>query len=86
MLITQLQGVASIMCSYNQINNSYGCANSYLLNGILKDELDFQGFILSDWGAQHAGVATALAGLDMSKILQCFTVCSSPLTSSSNAW
>lgn len=24
-----------------------------------------QGFVVSDWGAQHAGVATALAGLDM---------------------
>lgn len=24
-----------------------------------------QGFIVSDWNAQHAGVATALAGLDM---------------------
>jgi len=58
-------GVGSIMCSYNQINNSYGCQNSYLLNGLLKDELDFQGFVMSDWGAQHAGVATALAGLDM---------------------
>jgi hypothetical protein len=24
-----------------------------------------QGFIVSDWEAQHAGVATVLAGLDM---------------------
>ncbi len=53
------------MCSYNQINNSYGCQNSKLLNNILKDELGFQGFIMSDWQAQHAGVSTALAGLDM---------------------
>ena len=58
-------GVGSIMCSYNQINNSYGCQNSYLLNNLLKNELDFQGFVMSDWQAQHAGVATALAGLDM---------------------
>ncbi|KAK3311704.1 glycosyl hydrolase family 3 C-terminal domain-containing protein [Chaetomium strumarium] len=58
-------GVASVMCSYNQVNNSYACANSKLLNGILKDELGFQGFVMSDWLAQHAGVATALAGLDM---------------------
>ena len=28
-------------------------------------ELDFQGFVLSDWQAQHAGVSTSLAGLDM---------------------
>jgi len=48
------------MCSYNQvclstlfrvflltplqINNSYGCQNSYTLNYLLKNELDFQGF------------------------------------------
>lgn len=53
------------MCSYNRINNSYGCANSKTLNGLLKTELGFQGFVVSDWGAQHAGVATALSGMDM---------------------
>ena len=53
------------ICSYNQINNSYGCQNSYLLNHILKGELGFEGFVMSDWGAQHSGVGTALAGLDM---------------------
>lgn len=58
-------GVGSVMCSYNQINNSYGCQNSKLLNNILKGELGFQGFVMSDWSAQHAGVATAVAGLDM---------------------
>ncbi|KAK4663728.1 hypothetical protein QC763_610960 [Podospora pseudopauciseta] len=58
-------GVASVMCSYNQVNNSYACGNSKLLNGILKDELGFQGFVMSDWLAQHSGVGTALAGLDM---------------------
>ncbi|KAI1410715.1 glycoside hydrolase family 3 protein [Hypoxylon sp. FL1857] len=58
-------GTANIMCSYNRVNNSYGCSNSKTLNGLLKTELGFQGFVVSDWGAQHAGVATALAGLDM---------------------
>ena len=53
------------MCSYNQVNNSYACSNSYALNHLLKNELNFQGFVMSDWGAQHAGVETALAGLDM---------------------
>jgi len=58
-------GVASVMCSYNMINNSYACGNSKLMNGILKDELGFQGFVQSDWLAQRSGVASALAGLDM---------------------
>ncbi|KAJ9638453.1 hypothetical protein H2199_007142 [Coniosporium tulheliwenetii] len=58
-------GTGAIMCSYNQINNSYGCQNSYLLNYILKGELGFQGFVMSDWEAQHSGVSNALAGMDM---------------------
>ena len=51
--------------SYNQINNSYACQNSYVQNYLLKNELGFQGFIMSDWSAQHSGVSSALAGLDM---------------------
>jgi beta-glucosidase len=35
------------------------------LNGILKGELGFQGFVATDWEAQHSGVASTLAGLDM---------------------
>lgn len=58
-------GTASIMCSYNQVNNSYACQNSYILNHLLKNELGFQGFVMSDWSAQHSGVSSALAGLDM---------------------
>lgn len=54
------------MCSYNQINNSYGCQNSQTLNKLLKAELGFQGFVMSDWSAHHSGVGAALAGLDMS--------------------
>ncbi|KAK0392942.1 hypothetical protein NLU13_2436 [Sarocladium strictum] len=58
-------GVASVMCSYNMVNSSYACGNSKLLNGILKDEMGFQGFVMSDWLAQRSGIASALAGLDM---------------------
>lgn len=58
-------GTGSIMCSYNKVNNSQVCQNSYLQNYILKGELGFQGFIMSDWDAQHSGVASTLAGLDM---------------------
>ncbi|KAF2163824.1 glycoside hydrolase family 3 protein [Zasmidium cellare ATCC 36951] len=58
-------GAVSAMCSYQRTNNSYGCQNSKLLNGILKTELGFQGFVTSDWDAQHSGVASANAGLDL---------------------
>ncbi|RMZ74822.1 hypothetical protein DV737_g5701, partial [Chaetothyriales sp. CBS 132003] len=40
--------------------------NSYILNHLLKTELGYQGFVVSDWVAQHAGTASANAGLDMS--------------------
>ena len=59
-------GVASVMCSYQMLNNSFACGNSKLLNGLLKDELGFQGFVVTDWLAQRSGVGSALAGLDMS--------------------
>ncbi|KAM3506336.1 hypothetical protein MY11210_007591 [Beauveria gryllotalpidicola] len=58
-------GSGNIMCSYQRINNSYGCANSKTMNGLLKTELGFQGFVVSDWGAQQTGHAGALAGMDM---------------------
>jgi beta-glucosidase len=35
------------MCSYNKFSESYACENEALLTGLLKDELDFQGFIVS---------------------------------------
>ncbi|KAL5362002.1 putative beta-glucosidase M [Aspergillus floccosus] len=58
-------GSVSMMCSYQRINNSYGCQNSKTLNGLLKTELGFQGYVMTDWGAQHGGIAAANAGLDM---------------------
>lgn len=59
-------GVGAVMCSYNKVNNSAACENSYLMNGLLKDELGFQGYVMSDWLAQMSGVASALSGMDMS--------------------
>ncbi|KAI8577923.1 hypothetical protein K450DRAFT_249904 [Umbelopsis ramanniana AG] len=58
-------GVASVMCSYNKVNGTYACENDETLNTILKGELNFQGFVQSDWGATHSGAKSANAGLDM---------------------
>ena len=55
-------GVSAIMCSYNRVNQTYSCENSKLLNGILKTELGFQGYVMSDWGATHSGLPSILAG------------------------
>ncbi|KAI1912713.1 hypothetical protein LOZ12_002609 [Ophidiomyces ophidiicola] len=59
-------GVGSVMMAYNDVNGSSSCQNSMLMNGILKDELGFQGFVMTDWFAHIGGVSSALAGLDMS--------------------
>lgn len=58
-------GAGAVMCSYNRANHSYACQNSKLLNGLLKTEFGFEGFVVSDWVAQHTGVASAEAGLDL---------------------
>ncbi|KAK0739633.1 glycosyl hydrolase family 3 N terminal domain-containing protein [Apiosordaria backusii] len=58
-------GVGSAMTAYNAVNGSACSQHSYLINGILKDELGFQGFVMSDWLSHISGVDSALAGLDM---------------------
>jgi beta-glucosidase len=57
-------GVASIMCSYNRINGAFACGNGDTLKSILKGELEFKGFVTSDWGAVH-NVNFINEGLDM---------------------
>ncbi|RDW93460.1 beta-glucosidase [Aspergillus mulundensis] len=58
-------GVGSVMCSYNRLNQTYGCQNSKALNGILKIDFGFQGYVMSDWGATHSGVTAVNSGEDM---------------------
>ncbi|KAL4787303.1 glycoside hydrolase superfamily [Aspergillus varians] len=58
--------VGAVMIAYNHVNKSACSQNSKLINGVLKDELGFQGFVVTDWLAHLGGVSAALAGLDMS--------------------
>ena len=58
-------GVGSVMCSFNRINTTWSCANDEGLNQWLKGDLGFDGFVVSDWGAQHGTIDFALGGLDM---------------------
>ena len=57
--------VGAVMCAYNQVNSIYSCEQPTLLTSILKQELGFDGFVMSDWGATHSTVPAAKAGLDM---------------------
>ncbi len=58
-------GAWSVMAAYNKLNGLYCTENSWLLDGILKKEWGFQGFVVSDWGATHSTIQAAQAGLDL---------------------
>ncbi|KAH6698355.1 putative glycosyl hydrolase [Leptodontidium sp. MPI-SDFR-AT-0119] len=58
-------GTAAVMCSYNRVNQTYSCENDHLLNTVLKGELGFDGYVMSDFFAVHSGVKAATGGLDM---------------------
>jgi beta-glucosidase len=58
-------GTASVMCSYQRLNLTYACENDDALNKILKKELGFPGYVMSDWFGTHSGVKSIEAGLDM---------------------
>ncbi|MCP3733471.1 glycoside hydrolase family 3 C-terminal domain-containing protein [Sphingomonas sp. RP10(2022)] len=53
----------SVMCAYNRVNGASACGNDALLNGVLKRDWGYKGFVMSDWGAVH-GLDFALKGLD----------------------
>lgn len=55
----------TVMCSYNRINGIWASENKWLLKQILRDELGFDGLIVSDWGATHNAVRALKATLDL---------------------
>jgi beta-glucosidase-like glycosyl hydrolase/enterochelin esterase-like enzyme len=57
-------GAASIMCSYNRVDDVYVCGNDELQNQIARGLFGFKGFIMSDWGATHTP-QDLIHGLDM---------------------
>ena len=56
--------VGTVMCAYNRVNGVFACENPYLLGDVLKKAWDYQGWVMTDWGAAHSTVGSALAGLD----------------------
>ena len=55
----------TVMCAYNKLNGEYCSEHHALLSDILKDEWEFEGFVVSDWGAVHDRVASLKGGLDL---------------------
>ena len=54
----------SVMCAFNQVNAVYACENDLLLNQMLKTQLGFEGFVMTDYNTTFETVPAALAGLD----------------------
>lgn len=63
--------VASVMCSYNKFSGKWSCENEHVMNELLKGELGFKGYVLTDWNAQHSTVDSANTGLDMTMPGKC---------------
>ena len=55
----------TVMCAYNQINGTYACENKTYLTDILRDEWNFDGYVMSDWGAVNERVPSLTAGLEL---------------------
>jgi beta-glucosidase len=55
----------SLMSAYNRINGTFAASHTPLLRDLLKDEWDFRGLVVSDWGGATETVACAKAGLDL---------------------
>ncbi len=58
-------GVASVMSAYNRLNGAYCSQNAPLLDGILKGEWGFDGFVLSDFLLGVHSTEAVNAGLDL---------------------
>ncbi|MGH1561637.1 glycoside hydrolase family 3 protein [Mumia sp. DW29H23] len=57
--------LGSVMCSFNEVNSVFACENDLLLDTILRDELGFTGFVITDFGAIHSTEPSIRAGTDM---------------------
>ncbi|KAF9880217.1 putative glycosyl hydrolase family 3 N terminal domain-containing protein [Colletotrichum karsti] len=57
--------VASVMCSYNKVNGTWACENDAVMNKLLKQELGFPGYVMTDWAASTGTASGANSGLDM---------------------
>ena len=57
--------VLCVMSAYNKLNHHFASESDYLLINKLKKEWGFKGLVMSDWGAVHSSIPTALSGLDL---------------------
>ena len=59
-LCVRLAQPMSIMTSYNCINGTHSANHTDLLNGVLRNDWGFRGFVMTDWGTTgHSGMEMA---------------------------
>jgi beta-glucosidase len=61
----QQGGVWSAMAAFNKVNGEWCTANHDLLTDVLRDDWDFKGVLMSDWGACHDTLEDLNAGTDL---------------------
>ncbi|MET9343623.1 glycoside hydrolase family 3 C-terminal domain-containing protein [Nonomuraea sp. NPDC003804] len=58
-------GAWGMMTAYNAVNGTTMTEHSALVNGVLKDEWGFDGYVVSDWTAVRSTEAAAVGGTDV---------------------
>ena len=61
----QRGGAMAAMAAYNKVRGLWCTESPYLLDTLLRDELGFDGLVVSDWNAVHNTERTALCGMDV---------------------
>jgi len=55
----------TIMSAYNMLNGTYTNENNHLMRDILRDEWNFEGVVVTDWGGSNDRVAGLIAGNEL---------------------
>lgn len=58
-------GPWTVMGAYNSLNGEFSCQNSDVLERLLREELGFEGLVMSDWSAVQNKVRAHANGLDL---------------------
>lgn len=63
--VVRMNSPWTVMCSYNRVNGVYASQHHWLLTEVLRHEWNFDGLVMSDWGAVDDAVSALAAGLDL---------------------